>query len=225
MLIVLSFLSKNIVKKEIKDDLIVAESKLGGLIKDKLSIQCIHSDATDQLMRGVRYQMNSLLEKEMSSDSTDHFKAMQLGLSHSLSRYKLKFSADKVDIMIIQAIGLLDDLDKEINMYGMRVREWYGWHFPEMSKIVNDNLLFSKCVMKMGMRKNAKSCDFSDILSDESMEANLKQAAETSMGTYLPLLSLLRYYTLPHSLVPILSYNCNYWYDEYTHTTAFVFSP
>ena len=41
-------------------------------------------------------------------------------------RYKLKFSADKVDIMIVQAIGLLDDLDKEINIYAMRVREWYG---------------------------------------------------------------------------------------------------
>ena len=30
--------------------------------------------------------------------------AMSLGLSHSLSRYKLKFSPDKVDTMIIQAI-------------------------------------------------------------------------------------------------------------------------
>ena len=43
-----------------------------------------------------------------------------------IHRYKLKFSADKVDIMIVQAIGLLDDLDKEINIYAMRVREWYG---------------------------------------------------------------------------------------------------
>lgn len=58
--------------------------------------------------------------------------AMALGLGHSLSRYKLKFSPDKVDTMIVQAIGLLDDLDKEINTYAMRVREWYGWHFPEV---------------------------------------------------------------------------------------------
>jgi hypothetical protein len=37
--------------------------------------------------------------------------------------------------MIVQAIGLLDDLDKELNTYAMRVREWYGWHFPEMTKV------------------------------------------------------------------------------------------
>lgn len=50
---------------------------------------------------------------------------MTLGLAHGLSRYKLKFSTDKVDTMIIQAIALLDDLDKEINNYMMRLREWY----------------------------------------------------------------------------------------------------
>jgi len=38
--------------------------------------------------------------------------------------YLLKFSADKIDVMVIQAIGLLDDLDKELNIYAMRVKEW-----------------------------------------------------------------------------------------------------
>jgi snoRNA binding domain, fibrillarin len=28
----------------------------------------------------------------------------------------------------------------------MRVREWYGWHFPEMTKIVGDNILYAKSV-------------------------------------------------------------------------------
>ena len=30
--------------------------------------------------------------------------AMELGLAHSLSRYKLKFSPDKIDTMIVQVI-------------------------------------------------------------------------------------------------------------------------
>lgn len=48
--------------------------------------------------------------------------------------------------MIVQAIGLLDDLDKELNTYAMRVREWYGWHFPEMTKIITDNIVYAKVV-------------------------------------------------------------------------------
>jgi hypothetical protein len=26
----------------------------------------------------------------------------------------------------------------------MRVREWYGWHFPELVKIVNDNYQYAR---------------------------------------------------------------------------------
>lgn len=65
-------------------------------------------------------------------------------------RFKLKFSPDKVDTMIVQAIALLDDLDKEINIYAMRVKEWYGWHFPEMAKIISENITYAKVVKAMG---------------------------------------------------------------------------
>ena len=65
--------------------------------------------------------------------------------------------------MIVQAIGLLDDLDKELNTYAMRVREWYGWHFPELSKIVQDNIQFAKTVKLMGPRETAASLDFSGV--------------------------------------------------------------
>lgn len=65
-------------------------------------------------------------------------------------RFKLKFSPDKVDTMVVQAVALLDDLDKEINIYAMRVKEWYGWHFPELGKIIVDNLAYAKVIKAMG---------------------------------------------------------------------------
>ena len=46
--------------------------------------------------------------------------------------------------------ALLDDLDKEINNYIMRCKEWYGWHFPELAKIVQDNIAFCKTVQRIG---------------------------------------------------------------------------
>ena len=69
----------------------------------------------------------------------------------------------QVDTMIVQAIGLLDDLDKELNTYAMRVREWYGWHFPEMGKVVADNIQYAKSVKFMGLRSNAADLDFSGV--------------------------------------------------------------
>jgi len=172
------FLKKNIVNKKIEDSLGVADSKLGQAIKEKLGIQCANNDTVLELLRGVRGSLTEVLPALEESDR----QAMALGLSHSLSRYKLKFSPDKVDTMIVQAIGLLDELDKEINTYAMRVREWYGWHFPEMGKIVTDNQEYAKVVLKAGTRIHFKDTDFSDILT-EDIEKSMKETCEISMGT------------------------------------------
>eukprot|EP00271_Cylindrocystis_brebissonii_P023030 TRINITY_DN9212_c5_g1_i1.p1 TRINITY_DN9212_c5_g1~~TRINITY_DN9212_c5_g1_i1.p1 ORF type:complete len:552 (+),score=186.00 TRINITY_DN9212_c5_g1_i1:381-2036(+) len=160
------------------ETLAVAESKLGNVIKEKLGINCVQNAAVTELFRGIRSQLGELITGLAGSDMAP----MSLGLSHSLSRYKLKFSPDKVDTMIVQAIGLLDDLDKELNTYAMRVREWYGWHFPELAKIVSDNIAYAKAVKLMGPREAAADLDFSEILPEE-VEAEFKEAAVISMGT------------------------------------------
>ena len=84
--------------------------------------------------------------------------------------------------MVIQAVGLLDDLDKEINNYAMRLREWYGWHFPEVGKIIADNLTYAKVVQAIGMRTNTKHTNLSEILTPED-ESHVKEAAEISIGS------------------------------------------
>ena len=52
--------------------------------------------------------------------------------------------------MVIQAVSLLNDLDKELNNYVMRAKEWYGWHFPELAKILTDNSSYIQTILKMG---------------------------------------------------------------------------
>lgn len=130
---------------------------------------------------------------------------MSLGLSHSLARHKLKFSPDKIDTMIVQAIALLDDLDKELNTYAMRVKEWYGWHFPEMAKIVNDNIAYAKVVLKMGMRTDWEKADLAEILPEE-IENAVKNAADRSMGTEISAEDLENIQALAEQVVSFAEY-------------------
>lgn len=111
---------KNLVNEDLQSQLLVADAKLGNAIKEKLSLQCVSNSSVQELMRCIRSQSESLLAGLPKKEMT----AMALGLAHSLSRYKLKFSPDKIDTMIVQAQCLLDDLDKELNNYMMRAREW-----------------------------------------------------------------------------------------------------
>lgn len=168
------------IKDEKKASLAVADPKLGQAINKLPSVTLTPiSDATsNELFRAIRENLPALIPGLLP----ENISTMSLGLSHSLSRHKLKFSPDKVDTMIVQAIALLDDLDKELNTYAMRVKEWYGWHFPEMARIINDNLAIARIILKMGMRTNAATTDLSDILPEE-IEAAVKAAAEVSMGT------------------------------------------
>ncbi|KAA3468652.1 putative nucleolar protein 5-2 [Gossypium australe] len=179
----------------------VADSKLGNAIKEKLKIDCVHNAYVMELLRGVRTQLTELISGLGAQDLAP----MSLGLSHSLSRYMLKFSADKVDTMIVQAIGLLDDLDKELNTYAMRIREWYGWHFPELTRIVQDNIHYAKTVKLMGDRANAAKLDFSEILPEE-VETELKEAAVISMGTEVNDLDLMNIKELCDQVLSLSEY-------------------
>ena len=67
---------------------------------------------------GVRLHFHSLV-KGLTGEAASK---AQLGLGHSYSRAKVKFNVNRADNMIIQSIALLDQLDKDINTFAMRVR-------------------------------------------------------------------------------------------------------
>merc|ERR1740115_382702 len=176
------FLEKHIIQKEIEDELLIAEKKLGKAITEKLGIKCKTGEKVNELMRCIRFQMQSLVS---ALEDTEQYKAMQLGLAHSMSRYTLSFSSDKVDTMIIQAVSLLEDLDKELNNYAMRLKEWYSWHFPELAKIITDNIAYSQAVNLIGMRttvKNLTDAQLHEFIPEE-IATEVREAAEISMGT------------------------------------------
>ena len=38
-------------------------------------------------------------------------------------------------------------MDKDINTFSMRLKEWFSWNFPEMMKVVNDNQIFARLIL------------------------------------------------------------------------------
>ncbi|KAE8214181.1 hypothetical protein CF319_g5393 [Tilletia indica] len=202
------FLTSEIVEnaKNKGEKLVVVDPKLGGAISKKLGIQVVSDSTVLDLYRGIRTHLATLLgASEDGALNPRDLTTMALGLSHSLSRYKLKFSPDKIDIMVVQAIALLDDLDKELNIYAMRVKEWYGWHFPEMAKIISENLAYARCIRAMGMRTSCSATDFSDILPTE-IEETLKAASEVSMGTEISDTDLAHILSLADQVIGISTY-------------------
>ena len=143
-----SLLELNLSKPNKKSKVVLGvwDPPLAAAIKASLGFQCDTDETTKDIIRGVRLHAPKLL-KGLQAD--DLIKA-QLGLGHSYSRAKLKFNVNRIDNMIIQAIALLDQLDKDVNLFSMRIREWYGHHFPELAKLVPDNYQYARAAQFIG---------------------------------------------------------------------------
>jgi len=77
----ISKLLKKVLKKISPDEeLCVADSKLGSVIKEKYNIQCVYSPVVFEMMRVIREHLAELASESVTSDEVN---GMALGLAHS----------------------------------------------------------------------------------------------------------------------------------------------
>jgi nucleolar protein 56 len=197
-------LSKASKKSQVK--LAVADPLIGKSIRDALGFQIDVSETTQDLIRGIRMHASKLLK----GLETDDLRKAQLGLGHSYSRSKLKFNVNRVDNMIIQAIALLDQLDKDVNLFSMRIREWYGYHFPELVRLVPDNHKYAQVAKFIGDKDTLdeeKLPELTAILDDDATLAqNILDAARGSMGSGLSEIDMLNISSFATRVVSIADY-------------------
>jgi nucleolar protein 56 len=168
----------------------VIEDKLGSAIQEGLGIQCQKSAMIQELLRGIRVHFETFIKELKEGD----LEKAQRGLGHGYSRAKVKFNIHRVDNMIIQSISLLDQLDKDLNTFSMRCREWYSWHFPELLGVVPDNFKYAQCV-KLIKDKASLSEEMvpqlEEITEDKAKALQIIEAANSSMGTDISELDLV----------------------------------
>ncbi len=127
----------------------MSENKLAGSINDALKINTTTSPVILELIRGFRNHILSFMKsEEFGNVDLDQ---SRLGLGHTFSRQKIADDVNRADKPIIQSINLLELLDKDINTFAMRIREWYSWHYPELARIVTENIKYVQLVKLIGV--------------------------------------------------------------------------
>ncbi|CAJ0753062.1 7054_t:CDS:2 [Entrophospora sp. SA101] len=183
----------------------IIDKSLAGSIKTELGYNCETGELVLELIRGIRLHADKLLSQVKGGE----LHKAQLGLGHSYSRAKVKFNVNRADNMIIQAISLLDQLDKDINTFAMRVREWYSWHFPELVKIVNDNYLYAKLAKFIRNKSDLTEDRLEDLLpivNDEDKARQIIDAAHSSMGTDIAELDMVNICHFADCIIDLVEY-------------------
>lgn len=183
----------------------VADPKLGANITEILGIKCDHVNVVPEITRGIRFHFHNLVNGFTLKNSV----AAQLGLGHSYSRAKVKFNVNRVDNMIIQSIALLDQLDKDINTFSMRMREWYSYHYPELAKIVPENYTYARVAQVIKDRKqltDEKMKMLEEVVMDSTRAKAIIDAAKSSMGMDISPVDLMNVEIFAGRVVALVEY-------------------
>jgi nucleolar protein 56 len=113
------------------------------------------------------------------------FTVWNRNVSVEVAKLQVKGATEKRDLVVGQAIQTLDDLDRTLNLFMGRLREWYGVHFPELDRLVEKHETFARLVLDLGTRANFTL----EALEKEDLPKNkteiIAHMAESSMGADL----------------------------------------
>jgi len=103
-------------------------------------------------------------------------------VSLELAKLRIKGASEKRDLIIAQSIQTLDDLDRTVNLFMGRLREWYGVYFPELDRLIEKHETYARLVMNLGDRESytVEALEKENIPKERA--GLVAKAAESSMG-------------------------------------------
>lgn len=166
------------VKKVIVETELIA--KYASAMGLDVAVEPAHKFALDLRSKLAEYA----IKYEFSKSEEEFLKFFKTAMIE-LTRRKLRRAAQKRDMLAIQAIRTVDDIDRTINLFVARLREWYSVHFPELDDLVREHPDFVKIVEQLGHRDNISKEALMKLGFSEAKATKIAEAAKKSIGADL----------------------------------------
>jgi len=106
-------------------------------------------------------------------------------VSVELTKMRVRKAVEKRDLVVIQAIVTIDDLDRTVNLFMGRIREWYGLHFPELDRLIEKHETYARLIIDLGRRDSFTSESLEKEGLPKAKCEQIAMVAEKSMGADL----------------------------------------
>ena len=130
----------------------------------------------------TRARLVELLTEAELAKSPEEAAQLQFQVAYEFTRRGLMGAAKKRDLLVAHAIRAVDDIDKTVNLFVNRLREWYGVHFPELNDIVEDHRTYVKLVAQLGSRDEFTYEKLKELGLGDSLAKRIADAASKSVG-------------------------------------------
>jgi len=106
-------------------------------------------------------------------------------VSIELAKMKVKTTVERRDLLVAQAVQSVDDLDKSLNVFMSRIREWFGLHYPELDRLLDKHETYARLVVNLGKRENFTVENLEKEGLPNKKAQSIAKVAAASMGADL----------------------------------------
>ncbi|RLE60343.1 MAG: C/D box methylation guide ribonucleoprotein complex aNOP56 subunit [Thermoprotei archaeon] len=160
-------------------ELVLEDEKLARRIKREFGVN-VKIELPSKLAQKFRRELPEYLSK-VGIDYENYLDKL-FEISQTLTKMKVREAAERRDLFIAQSISAIDEIDRTINLFASRLREWYGLHFPELGELIREHELYAKVVANIGLRDNMRAEQLIALGLDEKKARRIVDVAKKSMG-------------------------------------------
>ncbi|MEM2901675.1 MAG: C/D box methylation guide ribonucleoprotein complex aNOP56 subunit [Candidatus Bathyarchaeia archaeon] len=138
--------------------------------------------ARHPLIQSFRGQLPTRLIQEGVFKDEEEWRSFERGFAVEMARISIAMRVAQRDMAVIQAVRAVDDVDKTLNLFSGRMREWYGLHFPELDKLLDSHERYARFVLEVGDRSNLDVDKLRRLGFDEGKANIILQKSASSSG-------------------------------------------
>jgi len=150
-------------------------------IHEKLNIEAI-AEPSSKAGNMLRENLETFALESGYFEKKERLRARIHNVSIELAKMKVKKIVEKRDMVVAQAVLSVDDLDKSLNLFMNRMREWYGLHFPELDRLLDKHETYVRLVANLGTRENFTIENLENEGIPKIKANSIAEVAAASMG-------------------------------------------
>ncbi|NIO37767.1 C/D box methylation guide ribonucleoprotein complex aNOP56 subunit [Candidatus Bathyarchaeota archaeon] len=190
--------------------------------KERLNVKTKVTDMSTT-KKTLQSNMANLAVQTGFVDSHTEFERWMQELTLETARLRVKRAAEKEDLIVTHTIQTLDDMDRTINLFMGRVREWYGIHFPELDRLLDKHETYARLVFELGNKTNFTEDELAKKEIPGSRAKRIAKSARTSMGADLTEADLAQIQGLCTNTLELFKLRQNL--EDYVNTTMESVAP
>ena len=151
---------------------------------EKLNIE-VSAEASSEAGKLLRENLEKFALDLEFVEKPEQLRVQVHKVSIELAKMKVKKTVERRDMLVAQAVLTVDDLDKSLNLFMGRLREWFGLHYPELDRLLDKHETYARLVVNLGTRENFTVENLEKEGLPKAKSQSIADVAAASMGADL----------------------------------------